>query len=254
MHETLYHFHEPKDEEEANAWLRNFLVRYNGLQHRSEPHSRMEDWIENLPSSGVRAVCSWERFCTFAREPERRKVGSDARVSVEGVNYEVDPDLAGEIVILWWGIFDNELYVEHGDKRFGPYAPVGGPIPLYRYRAFKKTSTQERADRIEALAEQLALPRAALEANPHAAQLIRNIQMSATMFTDPDPFQEFVYPNALAAKRAIADYLGIALAKLPPEQLDWVNTLVGATLNKKQVIEQVQEYFSHRTERDRYVE
>jgi hypothetical protein len=65
MHETLYHFHEPKDEEEANAWLRNFLVRYNGLQHRSEPHSRMEDWIENLPSSGVRAVCSWERFCTF---------------------------------------------------------------------------------------------------------------------------------------------------------------------------------------------
>jgi hypothetical protein len=86
----------------------------------------MEDWLENLPESGVRAVCSWERFCTFAREPERRKVGSDARVSVAGVNYEVDPDLAGETVILWWGIFDNELYVEHGDKRFGPYAPAAG--------------------------------------------------------------------------------------------------------------------------------
>jgi hypothetical protein len=42
-------------------------------------------------------------------------------VSVAGVNYEVDPDLAGETVILWWGIFDNELYVGHGDKRFGPY-------------------------------------------------------------------------------------------------------------------------------------
>src|SRR5271166_7179485 len=27
MHETLYHFHEPKDEEEANAWLLNFLIR-----------------------------------------------------------------------------------------------------------------------------------------------------------------------------------------------------------------------------------
>ena len=37
-----------------------------------------------------------------------------------GINYEVDPDLAGETVILWWGIFDNELYVEHGDKRFVP--------------------------------------------------------------------------------------------------------------------------------------
>jgi Resolvase, N terminal domain len=65
MHETLYHFHEPKDEEEANAWLMNFLVRYNAMEHRSEPHSRMEDWLENLPASGVRAVCSWERSCGF---------------------------------------------------------------------------------------------------------------------------------------------------------------------------------------------
>jgi hypothetical protein len=64
MHETLYHFHQPKDEEEANAWLMNFLVRYNAMEHRSEPHSRMEDWLENLPASGVRAVCSWERTVT----------------------------------------------------------------------------------------------------------------------------------------------------------------------------------------------
>ena len=49
MHETLYHFHEPKDEGEANAWLMNFLLRYNGMQHRSELHSRIEDWLENLP-------------------------------------------------------------------------------------------------------------------------------------------------------------------------------------------------------------
>jgi hypothetical protein len=76
MHETLYHFHEPRDEEEANAWLMNFLVRYNAIEHRSEPHSRMEDWLKNLPPSGVRAICSWERFCTFAREPERRTAGA----------------------------------------------------------------------------------------------------------------------------------------------------------------------------------
>jgi hypothetical protein len=41
------------DEEEANAWLMNFLVRYNAMEHRSEPHSRMEDWLANLPASGV---------------------------------------------------------------------------------------------------------------------------------------------------------------------------------------------------------
>ena len=52
-------------------------------------------------AQGERAMCNWERFCTFAREPERRKVGIDARVLVEGVAYTVDPNLAGETVVLW---------------------------------------------------------------------------------------------------------------------------------------------------------
>ena len=75
MYETLFHFHEPQTEEEANAGLRQYLLRYNSMQHRSEPHSRLEDWLENLPAAGIREMCGWDRFCTFAREPERRKVG-----------------------------------------------------------------------------------------------------------------------------------------------------------------------------------
>ena len=137
MYETLFHFHEPQTEEEANAGLQQYLLRYNDMDHRKEPHSRIQDWLENLPPSGVHEMCNWHRFCTFAREPERRKVGGDARVAVDGVAYEVDPELAGETVVLWWGLFDNELYVEHGDKRSGPYYPIGGPILLHRYRAHK---------------------------------------------------------------------------------------------------------------------
>ena len=41
--------------------------------------------------AGLREMCTWERFCAFAREPERRRVGGDAHVSVQGVRYEVDP-------------------------------------------------------------------------------------------------------------------------------------------------------------------
>jgi hypothetical protein len=129
-YETLYHFHQPQTEVEANQWLHQYLLNYNNQPHRSSPHSRLEDWLQNIPSGGLRAMCSWERFCTFAREPQRRKVGGDARVSVEGVAYEVDPDLAGETVILWWGLFDNELYVERDERRYGPFYPVDGPIPL----------------------------------------------------------------------------------------------------------------------------
>ncbi len=58
-------------------------------------------------------MCSWERFCAFAREPERRMVAGDATVSVEGSSYEVEPDLAGETVTLLWGLFDQQLFVEH---------------------------------------------------------------------------------------------------------------------------------------------
>jgi len=90
-HETLYHFHTPQNEAEANLWLRNYLVRYNAQPHRSEPRSRTEDWLSTLPETGLRAMCTWDRFRTFAREPERRRVGIDARVQVDGISYEVDP-------------------------------------------------------------------------------------------------------------------------------------------------------------------
>jgi hypothetical protein len=243
MHETLYHFHAPQTELEANAWLLNFLLRYNHMQHRTEPHSRFEDWLDNLPPTGIRKMCSWERFCTFAREPERRKVGVDARVSAEGTMYAVDPELAGETVVLWWGLFDNELYVEHGEERFGPYHPIGGPIPLHRYRRFKKSKPQQRADRIEALAAQLHLSRKALEDRPDILVPLPDASLPSQPFVDPDPFHEITFPSVIDAKRAIASYLGQPLAKLPPEQLDYINALVGETLQKQEVMARVRDYF-----------
>jgi hypothetical protein len=232
MHETLYHFHVPETEEEANAGLLQFVLRYNTMDHRREPHSRLEP-------SGVRAMCSWERFCTFAREPEKRKVGGDARVSVDGVSYEVEPDLAGETVMLWWGLFDQDLYVEYGERRYGPYTPVGGPIPLNRYRRFKKTAYEKRAERIEALAAQLNLPRAAL-GGPHPLALPVDAPPAAGQpFNDPDPFQEFTYPSALKAKQAIASELLTSLAELPLEQREALDALLAQTLLKSDVSDYV---------------
>lgn len=247
MHETLYHFHEPQNEAEANEWLFNFLIRYNNMQHRSEAHSRMEDWQLNLPSTGIREMCSWDRFCTFAREPERRKVGPDARVGFDGISYEVDPDLAGEDVVLWWGLFDSELYVEFGEKRYGPYHSVNGPIPLGRYRSFKKTKQQKRAERIEILAGEIQLSRAALDNNLNAGTLAAFAQvqvMPKTTFIDPDPFIEFTFTDRVAAKQAIASELGKPLAKLNQEQLDTINSIVAETLNKRLIFEQIHAFFN----------
>jgi len=244
-HETLYHFHKPENEAEANLWLHRYLATYNGQQHRSEPHSRTEDWLANLPEAGVRVMCAWERYCAFAREPERRQVGGDARVSVDGAAYEVDADLAGETVLLWWGLFDRDLYVEHGERRYGPYTPVGGPIPLHRYRTRQKTKGEERAERIAALAERLGLPRAALEGNPDLVgpPAPPRPEPVRVPFADPDPFGEIAYPSAIRAKLAIADLLGRPLARLSEEDRAWINGVLAETLAKAAVMARVRERF-----------
>ena len=102
-HETLYHFHKPETEAEANAWLARFISRYNAQPHRREPHSRIEDWMRNLPSQGFARCVPGSGSAHSPREPERRNVAGDARIRVEGAFYDVEPDLAGETVTVWWG-------------------------------------------------------------------------------------------------------------------------------------------------------
>ncbi|WP_079254098.1 IS481 family transposase [Endozoicomonas arenosclerae] len=246
LHETLYHFREPETEEEANAWLRHFLIQYNRSNHRSEPHSRIEDWLQSLPKSGVRAMCDWDQYCHFAREPEKRKVGIDATISINGVDYLLSPELAGETAVIWWGLYDEELFVEHQGKRFGPFYPSGGPVPLHKYRAHKKTIREKRADRIEGLAKVLSLPDAAYQEMGLSTQLLSlesKDQPASVPFQAQDPFTETHWPDSLTARRAIADYIGMPLATIPREQLSAINALLEASLNKEQVLQQVSELF-----------
>ena len=246
-HETLYHFHKPRNEAEANLWLQRYLLNYNRQQHRSEPHSRLDDWLANLPAGGIREMCAWEQFCRFAREPERRKVGIDARVSVGGTAYEVDPNLAGETVLLLWGLFDNDLYVEYGGERTGPYYPVSGPIPLNRYRSFKRTRADERADRLHLLAAQIGLPIAALsgENDVRLAGPAAPVELPRQAFNANA--DEYRYPTAIAAKLAIADEIGKPLAKLGVDDRAFIDGVLAETLTRSVVLARVREHFRHRT-------
>ncbi|MES2355528.1 MAG: IS481 family transposase [Pseudomonadota bacterium] len=240
--ETLYHFNKPQNEAEANLWLQRYLLNYNDQAHRSEDRSRLNDWLTHLPPEGIRAMCSWEQFCRFAREPERRKVGIDARISVNGTVYEVDPNLMGETVLLLWGLFDSELYVDFDGERFGPYSPVSGPIPLGRYRAFKKTQNDEKADRIRQIADQLGLPIAAL-----AGQGVAVIPTSTPVELPKQPFntdaQEIEYPTVIAAKLAIAADIGIPLAKVSEADRAFIDKVLTETLVRRHVLQRVRDYF-----------
>ena len=240
-HETLYHFHEPETEAEANRWLARFIATYNRGDHRSEPHARIDDWLAHLPTDGVRQMCAWERFCAFAREPERRLVDIDCRLTVAGVTYEVDAELSGETVVVWWGLFDQELWVEHGDERMGPFRPVGGPIPLHRYRKHRKSRHEVRADQVAALAGKLALPRAALSGENAVVMtgVLREVDAAVIPvrpFQDPDPFHELVFANPIVARRAIADELRVPLATLSDDDRTFIDALLNRTLARPEIL------------------
>lgn len=64
--QTRWQFHKPETEKQANDWLARYLVRYNDQRHRSEQHSRLDDWLANLPADGLREMCTWEQFCRRA--------------------------------------------------------------------------------------------------------------------------------------------------------------------------------------------
>ena len=247
-HETLYHFHQPETEAEANRWLARFIATYNRGDHRSEPHARIDDWLAHLPDGGIRQMCAWERFCAFAREPERRLVGIDCRLTVAGVTYEVDAELAGEAVVVWWGLFDQELWVEHDEERLGPFRPVGGPIPLHRYRKHRKSRHEVRADQVAALAGKLALPRAALSGKN--AVIMTGIRREADAvavpvrpFKDPDPFHELVFANPIAARRAIADAIRVPLATLPDDDRAFIDALLNRTLARPEITAAIRDRF-----------
>ena len=248
VHETLYHFHKPKDEEEANLWLRRALVTYNNADHRSEPHARIEHWLRHLPSEGVRAMCSWERFCAFARQPERRTVAGDATVSVEGTTYEVEPHLAGETVTLLWGLFDQALFVEHDGKRFGPFEPSRGAVPLYRYRKYQKSRAEERLDKVVRLADQLGLPRAAITGGdrplPSLPPTTSGLPVRRTPF--PEPVVETAHATGLAARQAIVEQLRVPLGSLPEEDRAFIDALLGETLDKAVIADRIRDRFLSR--------
>lgn len=249
--ETLYHLQQPESLEEANAWLRKYLQEYNAMDHRHEAHSRLDDWRLNLPPQGFREMCSWERFRTFAREPEQRKADSNACVSIDGIRYQLSHEMAGQDITLLWGIFDSELYVEFNSEKQGPFYPEAGPIPFGKFRKHKKSNVEIKADRIGQLAKTISLPRSALSGSKSSEQalltqahILHLEQPHSTPFDD-DPFlPTATFKNKLEAKTAIADYLGRPLSRLTDQQMGAVNTILDDSLDKHTVLEKVRAYFT----------
>jgi len=119
-----------------------------------------------------------------------------------------------------------------------------GPIPLHRFRQYKKSKAQHRADRIEVLAGKLVLPRSALAGHEPLPLAADSSNLKGEAFNRPDPYRELAFPSVLAAKLAIADHLGTPLAKLSPEQVAQINEILNETLDKAEVFIRVWTVFT----------
>lgn len=249
--ETLYHFHKPSSLEEANNWLWNYLAHYNSLPHRHEKHSRLEDWQSNLPPEGYRQMCDWKRFSTMAREPDERRVASDACITLEGVRYQLAGEMAGEKIIVLFGLFDNELYVEFQRQKHGPFYPASGPIPLHTYRSFKKTKLEKQMDKLEILAKQLSLPRSVLTGQRGSdlklleQAVVENNSQSFVTFED-NKIETAYFKTTIEAKLAIAKFLGKPLATIPEVQRFELDKLIAESLHKTTLLGRVKEFFKLR--------
>jgi hypothetical protein len=165
---------------------------------------------------------------------------------VAGVTYEIDSELVGETVVVWWGLFDQQLFVEQGEARYGPYDPVGGPVPLHRYRKHRKSRREERSERVDALAATLQLPRSALSGTPDLSWTKapgEERPVSSRPFEGPDPFYELAFPTALAARKAIADELRLPLGKLDEADRVFIADLLGRTLARPEIMAEVRRRF-----------
>jgi len=119
---------------------------------------------------------------------------------------------------------------------------VSGPIPLHRYRAFKRGKAGERADRIRALADQLGLPISALSGDD-----VRLVPSAVAVEVPKQPFEtqilEYQFPNTIAAKLAIADDLAKPLAKLSVSERAFIDQILADTLTRSVVLSRVRSYF-----------
>lgn len=192
--ESLFHFHRPRNVDEANAWLMKYLLTFNCRPH-PEPGvegTRIEAWVRGLPGKGYRKVCDADTFWSYVAEPERRVVGADGRLIMRNKSvYVLSPDLAGEQVEVWYAADNQGLFVKDlQGKVHGPYPVALRPIAAGQFKAHPKTGLDRVMERIVALSETLTIPQESIYADRRTRQQKNLVyQLRYVPFIGPEPFK-----------------------------------------------------------------
>lgn len=243
--EVLFHFHKPETVNEANLWLMKHLLHYNCQQHPTKKLSRLETWTQGLASEGFRQMCNWQTYCMFAREGEIRTVALDCSVSVDNKSYITIPELVGEKVEVWKGIFDNSLYVkDQSGNIYGPFTSKDSTIEFNTYRRWRKTEQEKRVEKVEELAAHISIGRENFLIDRRTEeQKNTQFQLASTPFVNPVGLLPDSYTSAKEARRGIFQQFGIPLGQLSDEVLEEINFILSQTLNRREIYQRIKHLF-----------
>lgn len=124
-----------------------------------------------------------------------------------------------------------------------------GGIPLGLYRPFIKSLRKKRANYIDILEKNISFPSTKLGTQD---QIIKESLITAGLAEEKLSFVPFksieiqdnnLLKDIIAAKVAIAEWLGLPLGRLQPEQLAENNTIVATIREKRTAIARVKQLF-----------
>lgn len=191
--ESLFHFHRPRNVNEANDWLFKYLLTFNSRPH-PEPGfegTRLETWIKGLKDNQFRKVCNEDTFWTYVSEPELYTVGPDARIIMGNKSvYVVNPDLAGERVEVWYAADNQSLFVKDThEKVHGPYPVALRPLQAGTFKQHKKTERDKLLDHIVSLSQSISIPQESIFADRRSPeQKESTYQLHSIPFRGPEPY------------------------------------------------------------------
>jgi hypothetical protein len=181
-------------------------------------------------------MCSWEHFSKIVRKPDTRKVNADATLLMDGISYQLEPQLANKKITVLYGLLDRQIHIENGSKLLGPFYPVDNIISFGSYRKHEKTSAEHQADEVAKIAKNLSVPKSVMS----YADEIDYQEVDRKTFEK----ERFIFSNKIEAKKFISNYIGSPLAQMSRNYLQFINSLLTETLDKELIIRQIDSYLS----------
>src|SRR5262249_18259372 len=110
---------------------------------------------------------------------------------------------------------------------------------------WKKTERDKRLEKVEAIAQNISIPREAMSGDRRSAgDRNRVFDLRSIPFSQPVGFLSENYASLKEPRRGLHEQSGIPLGKLSDEVLEAIDRILNETLNRREVYARVKDLFT----------